>query len=76
VSKNPKDKNGLTERQKEVMRCAARGFSKKQIGKELGISAFTVGDHLKRIYKTCIIHSRAELALEAQRIGLLNGGRE
>jgi DNA-binding CsgD family transcriptional regulator len=71
---NPiKDEHGLTPRQREVMLWSAKGFSNKEVGAALGISANTVGDSLKLIYKALDINRRAELVLEAQRIGLLSG---
>jgi DNA-binding CsgD family transcriptional regulator len=37
------------------------GDSAKQVAQKLGLSEFTVGDHVKRIYKHFSVSSRVEL---------------
>jgi DNA-binding CsgD family transcriptional regulator len=75
VNGYPKDKHGLTERQREVMVWAAKGHDSFQIGAALGMSHYSVKHVISRVYKVLGINTRAELALEAQRIGLLNGSK-
>lgn len=52
---------GLTRREKQVVRLAAEGMTDLEIGKELSISEKTVGNHLYNIYSKLDIHSRREL---------------
>lgn len=61
----------LTGREQEVLGYLARGISIGEIGRLLGISHHTVGDHVKNIYRKLNISSRAEAALEAKNRGLL-----
>lgn len=75
MTKYPKDNHGLTERQRQVVVWAANGYSQKEIGLALGISEHTVNDHLKKLYRALGLNNRAELALEAHRIGLISHTR-
>ena len=61
----------LTPREREVLSALARGITIANIGDELGISRYTVGDHVKNIYRKLNITSRAEAALQAKNMGLL-----
>jgi DNA-binding CsgD family transcriptional regulator len=71
VNQYPKDEHGLTARQREVMSFAAKGFNSREISVKLGVSYHTVVTSIGLIYKTLGIGSRAELALEAQRLGVI-----
>ncbi|MFT0532059.1 response regulator [Castellaniella hirudinis] len=62
---------GLSEREKEVLSLLAKGLRLSEIGRLLGISRHTVGDHVKSIYRKLNISSRAEAALFAQRLKLV-----
>jgi len=57
--------DGLTERQREIVRCVGRGMSNKQIGRHLGISPTTVKTHLHNIFERLGVGGRTMLALRA-----------
>ncbi len=61
----------LTPREREVLSLLGRGLSIAVIARELAISPYTVGDHVKNIYRKLDITSRAEAALQARDLGLL-----
>jgi DNA-binding NarL/FixJ family response regulator len=61
----PDADDGLTERQREIVRCVGRGMSNKQIGRHLGISPTTVKTHLHNIFERLGIGGRTMLALRA-----------
>lgn len=57
----------LTQREHEVLRHLAQGKPNKCIARELGISPFTVRDHVTCILKKTGVSNRFELALLAAR---------
>lgn len=52
----------LTDRQRQVAMCLARGLSNKQIGRELEISVGTTKDHVHAILTKLGIDSRGKIA--------------
>ena len=62
----------LTEREREVLVCAARGWSNKQIGLHLEISDRTVQVHLQAIYQKLNVTNRTEAVLRALMVGIVN----
>ena len=60
----------LTERESEVLLRVAKGYTLPEIGVQLGLSRHTIADYVKQIYRKLNVSSRAEAALEAQRLGL------
>ena len=64
----------LTERESEVLLRVAKGFTLPEIGVQLGLSRHTIADYVKQIYRKLNVSSRAEAALEAQRLGLFGRG--
>jgi DNA-binding NarL/FixJ family response regulator len=67
---------GLTDREREVLLCAARGLTNKQIGVSLFISDRTVQGHLQNMYEKLGVASRTEAVTTALARGLitLDGG--
>jgi DNA-binding NarL/FixJ family response regulator len=63
----------LTERENEVLLRVAKGYTLPEIGNQLGLSRHTIADYVKQIYRKLNVSSRAEAALEAQRLGLFRG---
>ena len=66
---------GLTAREREVFFLLVRGKPHKQIAYELGISDRTVKLHRHQIVQKLQVRSLAELAVIAERLGLLPAGR-
>ncbi len=60
----------LTDRETEVLLRVAKGYTLPEIGVQLGLSRHTIADYVKQIYRKLNVSSRAEAALEAQRMGL------
>ena len=60
----------LTEREAEVLGLVAKGFSRTEVANYLGISANTAASHVKAIYRKLNVSSRAEVAIQAQKMGL------
>ena len=61
----------LSERETEILRLVAKGFSFDAVGELLAISPHTVVTHVKKIYRKLAVHSRGEAVYEASQMGLL-----
>ena len=59
----------LTDRESEVLLRVAKGYTLPEIGVQLSLSRHTIADYVKQIYRKLNVSSRAEAALEAQRLG-------
>lgn len=53
--------HGLTPRERDICGLAAQGRSTRQMARDLGISPFTVADHLKSVFSKIGVTSRSEL---------------
>lgn len=62
---------GLTDREREILTCVARGLSNEEIGEELFISPATVKTHVARIMAKLDAHDRAQLVVLAYEGGLV-----
>ena len=56
----------LTEREADVLRCVAKGYSNKQIASELSVSATTVRTHVSNLLRKLNLENRTQLALYAR----------
>ncbi len=65
--------DGLTERERQVLKLIAEGHTNQAIAEKLVISPSTVQTHRTRIMQRLNLHSRAELISYAMRKGLLDG---
>jgi DNA-binding NarL/FixJ family response regulator len=65
----------LTQREAEVLRLVAKGFSYAEIAGALGMSAHTVTSHIKHIYRKLEVRSRGEAVFEAMQLGILDAPR-
>ena len=60
----------LTEREIEVLKLIAQGFSNQEIAEKLSVSARTVGKHVSNILEKLHLANRTQAALYALREGL------
>jgi two-component system, NarL family, response regulator NreC len=65
--------SALTEREREILKLVAEGYTNNQIAEQLFISPKTVDTHRTHIMDKLNLHSRAELVKYAMRRGLLEG---
>jgi HD-GYP domain-containing protein (c-di-GMP phosphodiesterase class II) len=70
VRRRPELPAGLTAREVEVLARLVRGISNKQIARDLGITARTVGSHVEHIYSKIGVSTRGAAALYAMNHGL------
>jgi DNA-binding NarL/FixJ family response regulator len=61
----------LTDREREVLVCTARGFTAPEIGTRLQISAKTVDTYKLRIHEKLGLHHRSDYVKLALKLGLL-----
>ena len=61
----------LSDREREILLLASKGFNYPEMGKLMGISPHTVTSHVKKIYRKLQVHSRGEAVFEANRMGLI-----
>ena len=66
----------LTQREHEVLSCAARGWTNKQIGAHLNISDRTVQVHLQTIYQKLGATSRTEAVTRAIALSIISPSDE
>lgn len=74
IFKAPEHKGveSLTDRELDVLRLAARGFTNKAIGVQLSISDRTVQGHLAHIFVKLQAGSRTEAVMRAVSLGLIS----
>jgi DNA-binding NarL/FixJ family response regulator len=61
----------LSERRREIVRCAAAGLLDKQIGAKLDISESTVRNHWLHIFAQLGVGNRTEAVAKSMRLGLI-----
>ncbi len=62
----------LSQREQEVLILVAKGLSRKDVAERLGLSSNTIARYIRNVYQKLDISSRAEAAVEACRMGLIN----
>lgn len=65
-----REKERLSEREKEVLKLVAAGYTSGEIGSRLTISTQTVNAHIKNIYSKLQVHTRAQAVSFAALRGL------
>ncbi|MBK5205842.1 MAG: response regulator transcription factor [Polaromonas sp.] len=63
-------KGKLSEREKEVLKLVAAGYTSPEIGPRLSISPQTVNTHIKNIYRKLDVRTRAQAVSFAANLGL------
>ena len=66
----------LTPRERQVFNLIIRGKINKQIAHELGTTERTVKAHRHQVMEKMQVHSLAELVSNAERLGMLDPGRD
>jgi DNA-binding NarL/FixJ family response regulator len=61
----------LSPKEQEVLKKLATGLSYKMIADEMGISYFTVNNHVRKIYEKLQVHSLGEAVAMAHKEGLV-----
>lgn len=61
----------LTEREIEVLRLIAQGYSNKEIGEHLSMTVNTVKTHIKNIYGKLLVSRRVQAVEKAKRLKIL-----
>ncbi len=72
--KAPDNPETLTDRESEVLRLLAKGYSNKEIAQALIIGEKTVKTHVSNILAKLNVPSRTQAALFAVRIGMVSAG--
>lgn len=70
LARGRSDGHALTDRELQVLYLISAGFPPKQLANELGISLHTVEHHKKQIFAKLDVHSQAQAAASAVRLGL------
>jgi DNA-binding NarL/FixJ family response regulator len=68
---NPAAGVRLTPKEQEVLKWLAEGLSYKMVANKMGISYFTVNNHIKKIYEKLQVHNVAEAISLAYKDNLL-----
>jgi DNA-binding NarL/FixJ family response regulator len=68
---DPASDIALSDREREILLLASKGYNYPEMGKLMGISPHTVTSHVKKIYRKLAVHSRGEAVFEANRMGLI-----
>ncbi len=61
----------LTDRETDVLRLVAKGYSNKAVARELGITISTVKTHLRNIFRKLGVEDRAQVIIKAIKEGML-----
>lgn len=64
--------NNLSQREKEVLYLIGEGLTQKEISNQLGISIYTVTDHLKNIYEKLQVTNAPQAIGKAYKTGILS----
>lgn len=71
---NAAEDHDLSEREVEIMRWVCNGKTNPEIGSILDISAFTVKNHLQRIFRKLDVINRAQAVSKIEKLGISFNG--
>ena len=69
-SSNGTSNKRLSDREKEVLKMVAAGYTSNEIGARLAVSCQTINSHIKNIYRKLHVRSRAQAVSYAAHRGL------
>ena len=72
VAPSISDKMGPTDRERDVLQMVSKGLSYAETARALNLSVYTVGDHLKAIYRKLAVNSKSEAIFEARAQGWID----
>jgi two-component system nitrate/nitrite response regulator NarL len=72
VREEEKERPALSDREREILKLVAGGYSAREIGERIHLSPTTVKTHLQRLYQKLGVSERAAAVAEAMRRGLLD----
>ncbi len=61
----------LTDREADILRLVAKGFSNKAVARELGITISTVKTHLHNVFRKLGVEDRAHVIIKAIKEGII-----
>ncbi len=64
IGNSPRPLTNLTQREHEVLALLSRGHSDKEIADRLGISIYTVHEHVRNIFEKLGVHNRTEAVVK------------
>lgn len=65
------EKNTITNRQLQVLKLVAQGYTNDEIAETLVITKHTVKAHISSIYETLNASSRVQITIKALKLGLI-----
>ncbi len=65
------EKNTITNRQLQVLKLVAQGYTNDEIAEILVITKHTVKAHISSIYETLNASSRVQITIKALKLGLI-----
>lgn len=63
---------GITNRQKQMIEFMEKGYTNKQISRELGIAEGTVAAHIRDVFRTLNVHTRTACVKVAKKLGIID----
>lgn len=71
VVADAQEETALTDRQVEVLRLLAQGFTYQEVSEKLEVSRLTVKNHASAIYNRLGVTNKTEAIFEARALGLI-----
>jgi DNA-binding NarL/FixJ family response regulator len=72
LAHQPPELTALTDRERDVLRCLARGLSNREIAAELRIGETTVRTHIGHVLTKLNLRDRLQAAVRAHELGVLD----